>query len=76
MLRHDVEMLKASGCNQTTFYPLMASPAVNRQLAKTVCPVDYKREADFYTILSTELADTFENGSAWTFSRIAGGMID
>jgi hypothetical protein len=54
----------------------MASPVVNRQLAKTVGPVDYKREADFYKILSEELTDTFENGSAWTFSRIAGGMID
>jgi coproporphyrinogen III oxidase-like Fe-S oxidoreductase len=76
MLRHDVAMLKESGCNQTTFYPLMASPAVSRELAKTVGPVDYKREADFYKILSADLSDTFENGSAWTFSRIAGGMID
>jgi hypothetical protein len=54
----------------------MASPAVSRELAKTVGPVDYKREADFYKILSEGLSDTFENGSAWTFSRIAGGMID
>jgi menaquinone C8-methyltransferase len=76
MLRHDVEMLKASGCNQTTFYPLMASPVVNRELARTVGPVDYKREAEFYQVLSEGLSDTFENGSAWTFSRIAGGMID
>jgi coproporphyrinogen III oxidase-like Fe-S oxidoreductase len=76
MLRHDVEMLKESGCNQTTFYPLMASPVVNRELARTVGPVDYKREAEFYKILSDELTDTFEFGSAWTFSRIAGGMID
>jgi len=76
MLRHDVAMLKESGCNQTTFYPLMASPAVNRELTKTVGPVDYKREADFYKILSADLGDTFENGSAWTFSRKAGGMID
>jgi coproporphyrinogen III oxidase-like Fe-S oxidoreductase len=76
MLRHDVDMLKQSGCNQTTFYPLMASPAVSRELAKTVGPVDYKREAEFYSTLSQGLSDTFENGSAWTFSRIAGGMID
>jgi len=76
MLRRDVELLKASGCNQTTFYPLMASPAVSRELAKTVGPVDYAREARFYEILSEGLSDTFENGSAWTFSRIAGGMID
>jgi coproporphyrinogen III oxidase-like Fe-S oxidoreductase len=76
MLRHDIAMLKESGCNQTTFYPLMASPAVSRELAKTVGAVDYKREADFYKVLSAGLSDTFENGSAWTFSRIAGGMID
>jgi hypothetical protein len=76
MLRHDVAMLKESGCNQTTFYPLMASRSVDRQLARTVGHVDYAREAVFYRILSEGLADTFENGSAWTFSRIAGGMID
>jgi coproporphyrinogen III oxidase-like Fe-S oxidoreductase len=76
MLRHDVAMLRESACNQTTFYPLMASPAVNRELARTVGPVDYKREAEFYAVLSEQLSDTFENGSAWTFSRRAGGMID
>jgi coproporphyrinogen III oxidase-like Fe-S oxidoreductase len=76
MLRRDVELLRESGCNQTTFYPLMASPAVSRQLARTVGRVDYAREARFYRILSDGLEDTFENGSAWTFSRIAGGMID
>jgi coproporphyrinogen III oxidase-like Fe-S oxidoreductase len=76
MLRHDVEMLELSTCNQTTFYPLMASPVVNRELARTVGPVDYKREAQFYEILSQQLSDAFENGSAWTFSRKAGGMID
>src|SRR5450759_2484392 len=76
MLRHDVEMLGLSTCNQTTFYPLMASPVVNRELARTVGPVDYKREAQFYEILSEKLSDAFENGSAWTFSRKAGGMID
>jgi menaquinone C8-methyltransferase len=76
MLERDVELLKASGCNQTTFYPLMASPAVSRQLARTVGAVDYAREADFYRQLSRGLSEKFENASAWTFSRIAGGMID
>jgi coproporphyrinogen III oxidase-like Fe-S oxidoreductase len=76
MLLRDVEMLKASTCNQTTFYPLMASPAVNRELARTVGPVDHRREAEFYALLSEQLSDTFENGSAWTFSRTADGLID
>ena len=76
MLRRDVELLAASGCNQTTFYPLMASPAVARSLARTVGRVDYAREARYYGILSRGLADVFEPASAWTFSRVAGGMID
>ena len=33
MLRHDVEMLKETGCNQTTFYPLMASPGQRSALS-------------------------------------------
>jgi coproporphyrinogen III oxidase-like Fe-S oxidoreductase len=78
MLARDVELLRESGCNQTTFYPLMASPAVNRQLARTVGRVDYVREARFYEQLSKGLtADgMLEHATAWTFSRTAGGMID
>jgi coproporphyrinogen III oxidase-like Fe-S oxidoreductase len=76
ILRHDLEMVKESGGNQTTFYPLMASPAVARSLARTVGPVDYKREQKFFHVIAEGLADTFEPSSAWTFSRIGGGMID
>ncbi|MDA3937299.1 MAG: coproporphyrinogen III oxidase family protein [Actinomycetota bacterium] len=76
MLLHDAEMLKASLGNQTTFYPLMASRVVQRQLSATVGKVDYAREARFYGTLVSELSDTYEPASAWTFSRIAGGMID
>ncbi|MBN1193197.1 MAG: coproporphyrinogen III oxidase family protein [Coriobacteriia bacterium] len=76
VLRRDVEMVKASRCNQTTFYPLMASSAVEKSLRSTVGMVDYDREARYYKILVDELADTFELSTAWTFSRTGGGMID
>ncbi len=76
MLARDVDLLKDSGCNQTTFYPLMASPAVNRELARTVGRVDYAREARFYDQLCAGLEGTFEHATAWTFSRTAGQMID
>ncbi len=76
VLRRDIEMVKASRCNQTTFYPLMASRSVATQLKRTVGMVDYDREARYYEILSRELSDTFELSTAWTFSRIGGGMID
>ncbi len=76
VLRRDIEMVKASRCNQTTFYPLMASRSVATQLKRTVGMVDYDREARYYEVLSRELSDTFELSTAWTFSRIGGGMID
>lgn len=76
ILRHDIEMVKASRCNQTTFYPLMASRSVEKSLKGSVGTVDYGREARYYEILSRELSDTFEFSTAWTFSRKGGGMID
>ncbi len=76
ILRRDVEMVKASRCNQTTFYPLMASRSVATSLKRTVGMVDYGRESRFYKIMCDALSDTFELSTAWTFSRIGGGMID
>jgi coproporphyrinogen III oxidase-like Fe-S oxidoreductase len=76
MLSHDIDMLKASKTNQTTFYPLMASPAVRESLRSTVGKVDYRREATYYTQIIEQLADTFTPSSAWTFERTGGGMID
>ena len=73
MLIHDVERIVESGCTQTTFYPLMASPSVERQLAKTVGAVDYDREQRFYEIIDELLCGgddpLFTHSSAWTFNR-------
>ncbi len=89
MLIHDVERIVESGCTQTTFYPLMASPSVERQLAKTVGAVDYDREQRFYQIIDVLLSGgdkpLFTHSSAWTYNRFDydkgedandGGMID
>lgn len=74
ILISDIEKVVASGASQTTFYPLMASPSVQRSLARTVGKVDYAREKRFYEIICELLLDTgaFELGSAWTFNRIGG----
>ena len=88
ILIHDVERIVESGCTQTTFYPLMASPSVERQLAKTVGSVDYDREQRYYEIIDELLSGgdkpLFTHSSAWTYNRFdyeagasAGGdMID
>ena len=76
MLRRDVELVLASGAQQATFYPLMASPVVEDALRRTVGRVSYGREHRYYRIIADALAGTFEPASAWTFSRVGGGMID
>jgi menaquinone C8-methyltransferase len=76
MLLQDIERLKQTGANQTTFYPLMASPSVAHALAQTIGRVDCAREAAYYADITRELAEAFEPASAWTFSRKADAMID
>lgn len=73
ILREDLRMVLESGTSQTTFYPLMASPSVERSLAATVGKVDYEREQRFYEIICETLAGgenpRFKHGSAWTFNE-------
>lgn len=73
ILISDIERVAASGAGQTTFYPLMASPSVERSLARTVGKVDYEREQRFYEIvcelLTGEPFFLYEHGSCWTFNR-------
>lgn len=80
ILRADLEKVIESQASQTTFYPLMASPAVARSLKATVGKVDYTREQKFYQIISETLAGgtdpLFTHGSAWTFNKDEAGMID
>jgi menaquinone C8-methyltransferase len=75
-LAADLELIKQTGANQTTFYPLMASPAVAESLKRTVGKVDYAREYRYYRTICEVLGDSFTPASAWTFSRTGGGMID
>ncbi|MCD8317162.1 MAG: radical SAM protein [Eggerthellaceae bacterium] len=52
ILIHDIECIIDSGVSQATFYPLMASPSVEKSLIRTVGNVDYTREERFYSIIS------------------------
>ncbi|HEY5548933.1 MAG TPA: coproporphyrinogen III oxidase family protein [Coriobacteriia bacterium] len=76
MLRKDARMLIETGCNQTTFYPLMASPKTARSLSRQIGHLDRSREYSLYRIIDEELTGAFEPASAWTFSKEKGGMID
>ena len=76
VLLRDMELVKQIGANQTTFYPLMASPLRRKELAETVGDIDYDREARYYRLVCDALAPEFHPASAWTFSRDPSLMID
>jgi len=75
-LLRDISLVKQTGANQTTFYPLMASPLRRRELAQTVGAIDFEREARYYKLVCEELSPEFEPASAWTFSADKSSMID
>lgn len=84
MIKRDINIIKSCGCNQVTFYPLMASPSVEESLLKTLGRVDYKNEKAYYELICHELTEgrdsDFDFGSVWTFKRNDGkeekGLID
>ncbi len=80
ILRRDLDHIMDVKANQTTFYPIMASPVVARKLRETMGAVDYSREYSFYRIIDETLTGganpLFTHGSAWTFNSKAMSMID
>lgn len=80
MIEHDIEMIKASGANQTTFYPLMVSPVSRRSIEKNLGVVDYSKEAEFYHLIYDSFCGgenpEFVPSSAYTFSRDHDAMVD
>lgn len=76
MLERDIELVQQTGANQTTFYPLMASPKNRIELAKTIGAIDYAREHEYYKMVCDGLAPDFLPASAWTFSKDTSSMID
>lgn len=75
-LARDIDMVKQTGCNQVTFYPLMASPLRRKQLEKNIGKIDYGREFEMYKMINDGLSEVFVPSSAWTFSADPDMIID
>ena len=76
ILEQDIKSIIESGANQTTFYALMTSPIVARSMANSVGDVDYKREVEYYQLLTEKLGEVYKPISAWSFSRKGNDLID
>jgi len=76
-LQRDLDLIKQTGCNQTTFYPLLASPLRRKQMKKDIGKVDFKREYEMYKMVCDNLYGAgFVGSSAWTFSASKDMIID
>jgi len=80
MLINDLACILESHTSQVTFYPLMASPAVARSLARTLGQVDYRREERYYQVICDALTGGgnpfYTFGSAWTFKSLANSTAN
>ena len=80
MLFNDLTTIATTGASQVTFYPLMASPSVEKSLCATVGQVSYEREERFYHIIDEVLTGganpAYTHGSVWTFNARKNNMID
>ncbi|PKO18435.1 MAG: hypothetical protein CVU39_03070 [Chloroflexi bacterium HGW-Chloroflexi-10] len=76
MLLKDLEFIKRSGADQTTFYPLMSAPSVKRAMERTLGRVNQNREYQFFQLIADGLHGEYNPSSAWTFSRKDVSMID
>ena len=76
ILLDDINKIILSGTNQTTFYPLMTSPSVDRLIRSNIGKIDFSREKYYYNLILENLGSVFTPTTAWTFNRNSTGMID
>ncbi len=76
MLRNDLELVKKSGADQVTFYPLMSAPSVKKAMDRTLGKINRNREVKYYQIINEALDGYYDLDSAWTFSKSNQTLID
>ena len=76
LLLRDVDMVKQIGPDSATFYPLMSSNLAPAQLDDESDSIDYDREASYYHLITSTLADELEPVSAWTYAQRARGSTE
>jgi len=68
-LRKDLDIIDDILPEQVTFYPLMSSANVEKNIKNTLGSVDYKQEKKFYFIILNRMRKNYAGSTAWCFSR-------
>lgn len=74
-LDRDIDTVIASGVNQVSFYPLMASDAVIARITREMGQFSYHNEKDMYSRIRERMSPTHPPSSVWCFSK-EDGLID
>ena len=75
ILLRDIEAAKAVKPEQITLYPLMKSPLMRDQIARSLGVSNIDREEEFYSIICKEFA-SWHRSNAWAFAREKSNMSD
>jgi menaquinone C8-methyltransferase len=68
-LERDLAIVRDSGVNQVSCYPLMTSPTVERKMGSVMGVPDPRRLRSLYTTIVRALRTDFRPTSAWCFTR-------
>lgn len=74
-IRRDLDIIDDMLTEQVTFYPLMSSANVEKNIKNTLGSVDYRQEKKLYFTILNRMKKNYSGSTAWCFSR-GSTMID
>ena len=74
-LERDIDIVQDLNVDQVTFYPLMSSANVEKNIKNSLGKVDYRQEKEFYFLILDRMRKSYTGSTAWCFSRRAS-MVD
>ena len=75
ILLRDIEAAKAVNPEQITLYPLMKSPLMRDQIARSLGVSNVDNEEEFYSIICKEFS-SWHRSNAWAFAREKSNIND
>ena len=74
-LNRDLDVLIDTAVDQVTYYPLMVSNSTRKRVEGALGTFDFRKEREFYQLISQRLAPSYRFSSAWCFAK-KGTMVD
>jgi len=68
-LFNDLRLLKDSGFDQISYYPLMPSTSTQYAMSKQMGQVNFGHEREYFMLIQDELSTDYKPASVWCFSK-------